>query len=111
MAVADGDDPRARKLLAECVKIEAEGRIKELEEKVRRGEYVRRDAVERWLLSFATEMRQTIESFTPTVVAEIPGDQRLLVNDILSEQVRLLLLKLASMDGELWSDETVKDGE
>jgi hypothetical protein len=33
------------------------------------------------------------------------------VNDILSEQVRLVLLKLASMDGELWADETVREAD
>jgi hypothetical protein len=107
----EGADLRERKLLAEAIKIEHEGRIKEIEARVKSGEFVRRDAVERWLSSFATEIRQTIESFTPTVVAEIPGDMRLVVNDILSEQVRLVLLKLASMDGELWADETVREAD
>lgn len=107
----ESSDVRERKLLAETIKIEAEGRLKEFEEMTRRGEYVRRDAVERWLLSAVTEMRQTIESFTALVVAEIPGEHRLIVHDILAEQVRLLLLKLAAMREEMWADETIKEGE
>jgi phage terminase Nu1 subunit (DNA packaging protein) len=105
----DSDDLREQKLTAEIARLNEQVRAKELENRVREGELVPRDAVQRWLQSFVTEVRQTIESFTPTVVAEIPGDQRLVVNDVLSEQVRLLLLKLAAMPEELWGDESVKE--
>lgn len=106
-----GEDLRERKLLAEAIKIEAEGRIKELDARVKEGELVPRDAVERFLSAFVTETRQTILSWAPATIAEIPGDSRLVVNDILTEQVRLLLLRLSEMDAELWADETVKEAE
>jgi len=105
------DDSRERKLLAECIKIEAEGRIKELEARVREGELVSRDAVSRWLSSFATEIRQALESLPAAIVSEVPGDARLAVDDVATEQVRLLLLKLSSMSDEMWADETVKESE
>lgn len=106
-----GEDLRERKLLAEAIKIEAEGRIKELDARVKEGELVPRDAVERWLMSFATELRQTIQSWPAIVVSEVPGDVRLVVDDVLTEQVRLLLTRLSGMSDELWGDETVKDSE
>lgn len=110
-AAEGGDDLRERKLLAEAIKIEAEGRIKELEARVKEGELVSRDAVGRWLSTFATEVRQALESLPAAIVSEVPGDARLVVDEVATEQVRLVLLRLAAMDGELWSDETVRENE
>jgi len=107
----DSDDLREQKLQAEIAKLNEEVRAKELDNRVREGELVPRDAVERWLLSFVSATRQEIESWAPSTIAEIPGDSRLVVNDILNEQVRLLLLRLSEMPGELWADEGVKDAE
>lgn len=88
-------------------KLTADSEGKELETAVTRGELVERDAVERWLSAFVSSTRQKIESWVPSLVTEIPGDVRIIVHDILSEQVRLLLLRLADMPAELWADETV----
>jgi hypothetical protein len=107
--VASDDDWRERKVRAETIKIESEGRLKELEEGVRRGELVNRDAVARWLSSAVTEIRQQLESLPAVIVSEVPGDSRLVVNDVATEQVRLLLLRLSQLPEELWADEGVSD--
>lgn len=108
-AAEGGDDLRERKLLAEAIKIEAEGRIKEMEARVREGELVNRDAVGRWLSAFVTEVRQQLESLTALVVAEVPGDVRLVVNDVVAEQVRLLLIRLSQLPEELWADDSIQE--
>lgn len=106
---AESDDLREQKLQAEIAKLNEEVRAKELDNRVREGELVPRDAVERWLMSFATELRQTIQSWPAIVVSEVPGDVRLVVDDVLTEQVRLLLTRLSGMRDELWGDETVRE--
>ena len=106
---AESDDLREQKLQAEIAKLNEEVRAKELDNRVREGELVPRDAVERWLMSFATEFRQTIQSWPAIVVSEVPGDVRLVVDDVLTEQVRLLLTRLSGMRDELWGDETVRE--
>lgn len=107
----DDDGLSTQLMKAKIAKTQEEAAAKSLDNRMREGELVNKDAIDRWLSSFVTEVRQTIESFTANVVAEIPGDQRLIVNDIVAEQVRLLLLKLAAMREELWADETVREGE
>jgi len=104
-----GTDLRDQKLQVEIAKLHQEVRAKEIDNRVRNGELVSRDAVERWLSSFATEIRQSLESLPALIVSEVPGDVRLEVNDVASEQVRLLLVKLSQMRDELWSDETLKE--
>ena len=97
-----------RLLMARIRKLEAEADRTELENRVARGELVKRDAVERWLSQFCSATRAIIESWPDTVVTEIPGTHRAIVYEILSENCRLLLVTLADMPEELWADESVK---
>lgn len=111
LATDDGEDLNDQKKRAEIAKLNEEVRAKSLDNLVREGELVNKDAVGRWLSSFATEVRQSLESLPAAVVSEVPGDVRLVVNDVVSEQVRLLLIRLSQMPEELWADETVKESD
>lgn len=108
----DAEESLARQTAkAKLAKLNEEIREKSLANRMREGELVSREAVERWLSSHASESRQIIQIWPAEVVSEMPGEVRLQVSDILEEKVRLLLLRLASMDGELWADESVKDAD
>lgn len=103
------DELKEAKALAEIDKLEQDAKAKELDNRVREGELVNRDAVGRWLSSAVTEIRQQLESLPATIVSEVPGDSRLVVNDVATEQVRLLLMRLSQLPEELWADEGVRD--
>lgn len=92
---------------AKLVKLQAEGERIELENGVACGRLVDRDAVERWLCSFVATTRGIIEGWPEQIIGEMPGDVRVVVNDIAREQSRLLLVRLSEMPQELWGDEAV----
>jgi phage terminase Nu1 subunit (DNA packaging protein) len=109
VAADDGEDLNDQKKRAEIAKLNEEVRAKSLDNRVREGELVNRDAVARWLSSAVTEIRQQLESLPAVIVSEVPGDSRLVVNDVATEQVRLLLLRLSQLPEEIWADEGVSD--
>ena len=94
-------DAKLAKTLAEADRVE-------LENAVTRARYVEKDAVERWLTQFVAGCRAQIESWPEKVLSELSGEARLIVRDFLAEQVRLLLVSLASMPSECWADEAVQ---
>ena len=105
---AESANIHQRLLESKLAKTAAEAERVELENAVTKGRYVERDAVERFLTQFVASVRAQVESWPELVILEIPGEYRVSVYGILTEQVRMLLTQLADMPGDCWADEAVK---
>lgn len=104
----EGSTPIHQQLLeAKLAKTRAEAVRVDLENRVSKGEVVNRVAVERFLTQFVNATRALIEDWPESIILEIPGEHRIVVFDLLQEQVRQLLNRLADMPAELFSDETI----
>jgi hypothetical protein len=108
-ATEGGEDLRERKLLAEAIKIEAEGRIKELDAKVREGELINRTAVDRFLAAWVSAERAEMETWADSFATEMPGEMRQVIHDLVAHKVRQKLVRLAEMPADLWAEEGLSE--
>jgi hypothetical protein len=110
-AGGDSGDLREQKLRAEVAKLNEEVRAKELDNRVREGELVNREAVDRFLSAFVSAERAEMEGWVAEIIVELPVEVRESVSDQLNEKVRMKLLRLSEMPAELWLDEGVQESE